>query len=136
MSEGAPPFTIAYDNQTQILHLTLVGLWGMPTFSAFAASLMLKTTLLKMQRKPYDVLSDSRSFAVQTGAVAAGFERIAARSRQSPVGAVGYMAIVVASELNLLQVQQSMHHDRLQAFLDIDEARAWLVSRRAAKSGG
>lgn len=125
-----PPYTIIYDAETEVLALRVVGLWSPLVLASFGTALLAKTTWLKMRGQRYDVLSDSRNFAVQTGIVARGFERMMARGVHANVG---HMAIVVGSVLNKLQATRSLQHERLRVFLDLAEAQDWLIQQR--KSG-
>ena len=118
-------YSIRFDADTHILHLRLEGFWSEQTLAAFTAELLRTITALRAQHRRYAVLSDSRQFGIQSPEVSQGFERIMAHgatANPSPT------AIVVAGVLNKMQVERTMKSDRLRAFLNEADARAWLVA--------
>ena len=121
-------YTIRFDPQEHVLHLTLSDFWTEATLALFTAEMVAKATALRRDGRPYGVLSDSRNFPVQSPAVAQGFERLMAAGAKAGAGPT---AVVVASTLNKLQAERSLAGGRVRVFLDEGEARAWLAAELA-----
>ena len=122
-------YRIHYDAGERLLHLTLEGFWTPATLAAFAAELLVRTTAIRRSGLPYGLLSDSTRFPIQSPLVAAGFERITARGVEQHMGPA---AIVVAGALNRMQAERTLKSERVRVFLDMAEARAWLIDELAA----
>lgn len=128
-SDAAPPYELSFDAATATLRLTLRGFWTEATLAAFAAEMLAVTTRIRRDHAEFNMLSDSRSFAVQSATVSAGFTAMTTMASREHRGAT---AIVVASMMNKLQAERTMTSPRLRVFLDYDEAVAWLAEQRAA----
>ena len=125
-SDEAPPYEISFDPATVTLRLTLRGFWTLATLAAFSAKMLSVTSGIRRQHLLFGVLSDSRTFAVQSTIVGAGFTALMGQASRTHKGPT---AIVVASMMNKLQAERTMVSPRLRVFLDYDEAATWLAQQ-------
>lgn len=120
-------YVIRFDPVDGILHMRLEGFWTLVTLATYTARLVAETSKLRLRGRSFDILSDARGFAVQSAAVTAGFDAL---SRKGAASHRGRTAIVVASTLNKIQAERSLVLDKVRVFLDMQEARQWLIDGR------
>ena len=78
-----------------------------------------------MYHGPFVVLADLRKAAIQSADVVKGLEAMMPKALKITSAPI---ASVVASHLAKLQAERYLNADNCRTFLDIDEARKWLVS--------
>jgi hypothetical protein len=117
-------FRVEYDARANVLGIAVSGFWTLEDVRPLAAAIGAKVAEARAIRGDFDVLVDSREFPVQGNAVA---DLLANIPRAGMTQTTGRAAIVVASQLNKLQVERTLAHPRLRAFLSIDAARDWLA---------
>ena len=116
-------FRIEYEAPANILRLTVSGFWKAEDVQAFAKALGPRLQEVRAIRDDFDVLVESLNFPVQSNDVADLLTNILTGGAPSTSGR---FAIVVASVLNRLQVERTLVHPRLRAFMSVREAEAWL----------
>ena len=107
--DGTPGFDIRFDEPARVLHIRLWGFWSLPTVA-------------RRRHPRFAVLSDSMASLVRSPR----WPRPPGGSSRGARANVGRTAIVVASRLNKLQAERSMHMANLRICLDANEAAAWL----------
>lgn len=117
------PFTVRYDPDTRILHLTMSGFWTVATVDQFAAEIQKAVDAIPGGSKQFDVLSESVDMPVQTQEVSEALARITAdfQGRWN-----GRTALAVKHMLNKLQVDRTLAGPTVKAFLTVDAALMWL----------
>jgi hypothetical protein len=125
-------FSAAYDARANILRISVEGVYSMSDVPAFAASIDGTARRASAIRGDFDVLVESFDFPVQADDVANAMTDI---MRGGMALTSGHAAIVVASEANREQVERTLVHPRLRAFMTLRAALEWLTSNASPPLG-
>lgn len=123
----APDYAIEFDKAARLLRLRLSGFWTEDVLRRFAADLLAAVQSAGAAGTPFDVLSDTSRFPVQSTEVAQGFERIMQAGASMHQGRT---AIVVASTLNKIQAERIFTEPTVRIFTAAEEAARWLERPR------
>lgn len=116
-------FTVTYDPDHRILHLTMSGFWTVATVDQFAAEIQRVVDAIPGSPRHFDVLSESVDLPVQSEEVSEALARITADFQGHWNGRT---ALAVKRMLNKLQADRTMAMPRVKAFLTVDAAMMWL----------
>lgn len=117
-------FTVAYDRVANCLNLRVAGFWTPADVALLAREVGLQATAARAIRGDFDACVESLDFPVQAMDVA---DLLAQIMRSGMTMTTGRAAIVVGSQLNKAQVERTLVHPRVRAFVSCDAARAWLA---------
>ena len=117
-------FRIDYDRRADCLAIHVAGFWQPADVPPFSEALEAACLNARAISPVFNAIIHSRDFPVQAGDVADMMTGVMARC----IGLTrGHVAIVVASQINKLQVERTLVHPRVRPFLSEAEARAWLA---------
>lgn len=117
-------FSVDYDPDRGIVRLMIEGFWDAATVEAFAAETLVALRRARAETGRSLVLTDARSFQVQSLDVATAFDL--AELRIGP--ARERMAIVVSSALSKMQGQRALAGTDTMFFTDVAAAERWLLA--------
>jgi hypothetical protein len=118
-------FRLDYDPDRNRVLVEIRGLWTLETVRDFAKAAGAKAHEVRAIRADYDVLIDSRDFAVQPNDIA---DLLPSITEGGLTLTTGRAASVVGSELNRLQAERTQTHPRMRIFTTMAEADAWLAA--------
>ncbi len=118
-------FRIDYDRAANCLAIHVTGFWRPEDVPPFSDALEAQCRAASAVSRHFATLIHSGDFPVQTNDVADLLTGVMVRCIGLTQGPV---AIVVASQLNKLQVERTLVHPRVRAFLSAAEVRPWLES--------
>jgi hypothetical protein len=118
-------FEVEYDEHANCIEIIVNGFWNRQTVSAFADTFLTRACAAKAIRTDFDVLVESLQFPVQANDVA---DLLTEVMRTGMTQTTGRAAVVVGSQLNKLQAMRTLTHPRVRIFLDLHEARNWLIA--------
>lgn len=124
-------FSIAYDAEANILRISVEGFYSLADVPALAASIDGTARRASAIRNDFDVLVESLNFPVQAEDVANAMPEIV---KAGMALTSGHAAVVVASFLNKAQVERTLIHPRLKAFMSLESAQEWLASKAGTKA--
>ena len=117
-------YEIAVDAPRQLVRVKLIGFWNVDTATAFARDQQDAVRRLCTKPGQHLLLADLTEFNLQSQAVVGVCQdlitKAAFRSRR--------LAVVAGDGLARIQIKRILLRDRMQAFSNIDEAMAWLVT--------
>jgi hypothetical protein len=119
-------YRVDYDRRADRIMLHVSGFWKPEEVAAFAEAVGEKLAEARAAGGTYDSLVESFDFPVQSNEVADLLTNIMHASLPHTTGRA---AIVVGSQLNKLQVDRTMVHPRVRAFMTMEEAEAWLAAK-------
>lgn len=123
-------FSVAYDADANMLRISVEGFYALADVPALAASIDGTVRRVNAIRDDFDVLIESLNFPVQSEDVA---NAIPAIMEAGMTMTSGHVAIVVASFLNKAQVERTLIHPRVKAFMTLEAAQEWLASTKRPK---
>jgi len=116
-------YRIDFDRSANCLAIHIAGFWQPADIPAFADALEAGARNARVASPSFNAIIHSLDFPVQANDVADMMTGVMARC----IGlTAGYVAVVVASQLNKMQVERTLIHPRLRPFLSETEARSWL----------
>lgn len=124
-------FRVEYDPAARLMTLTVWGFWKLEDVSRFAAAIGAKVVEIRglpgeeATTNDYRVLVVSPDFPVQANDVADMMTEVMNAGVRNTSGRI---AIYVASHLNKMQVERTLVHPQVRAFLSLDEAKGWLAA--------
>lgn len=120
-------FRIAYDSHADCLTIEAAGFWQPQDVPAFSDALEAAGREARAASPAFSAIILSADFPVQANDVADLLGGVMARC----IGLTsGHVAVVVASQLNKMQVERTLVHPRVKPFLSEADARAWLAGTR------
>ncbi|MCW3835786.1 hypothetical protein ACFQ1E_05350 [Sphingomonas canadensis] len=123
-----PPYAIAPDTGTGLVHVKVNALLSRETFDAYAADLRAAARDARARSGYVRMLIDSTSGSI----LPIGIAQAAAALKDELVGKPGdRVAVIVVSMLQRLQMQHMALGENTMAFLSEAEARAWLAGAAA-----
>ena len=118
-----------YDRAVDCFRIHVSGFWTPADVQEFGPALHAKAKEIGRQSPRFDVMIESLDFPVQANDVADMLNGVMAQSIEITQGRV---AVVVASQLNKLQVERTLVHPRVRPFLSIAQGQAWLAEGRSS----
>lgn len=120
-------YDMEFDAQNGTVRLRLTGLWTAETMTRFHEALLALTRRLERSHPTFVILSDCRTYPVQSSDVMLGWSRLLGAGRNLVHRPY---AIVVGSTLNKLQAQRALDAPNITVFTDMDHAEEWLSTHR------
>ena len=120
-------YRVAYDRPRNTLTIHVSGFLTPADVPAFAAAVAGQARTAAASQPNFDVVVESLNFPVQANDVADLLTQV---MRDGIALTTGNAAVVVGSQLNKLQAERTLVHDRLKVFRTMDEARHWLDAAR------
>jgi len=120
-------FSVNYDPDRGFVRLMIEGFWDVATVEAFATETLATLKRARAETGRSLVLTDGRTFQVQSLEVATAFDL--AELRIGPVRE--RMAIVVSSALSKMQGQRALAGTDTMFFTDMAAAERWLLAPRS-----
>lgn len=122
-------YRIDYDRNANCLAIHVAGFWRPADIPAFADALESEGRRARAASPTFNAIIHSLDFPVQANDVADMMTGVMARC----IGLTeGLVAIVVASQINKMQVERTLVHPRVRPFLSEAEARSWLAEMSVA----
>ncbi|PZT91375.1 MULTISPECIES: hypothetical protein [unclassified Sphingomonas] len=122
MAEG---YAIDHDAAARLLTITTAGFWSVALTTRFAAELLAKGTALRLRHGAFYTLVDMRAAPIQSGGVIDTLAAMMPRALQLTTAPI---AAVAGSNLGKMQTERYLRAPNCRTFLDIDEARAWMLA--------
>ena len=120
-------FRIEYDRTADCLSILVAGFWQPEDIPIFSNALEAGCLEARAASPSFSAIVLSGDFPVQANDVADLLTGVMERC----IGLTsGHVAVVVASQLNKMQVERTLVHPRVRPFLHETEARAWLATTR------
>ena len=117
-------FQVGYDRSANVLRIKVWGFMAPEDVAGLAAAVGAGVRDAVATRDDFNVMVESLDFAVQANDVADLLSEI---MRSGMPLTTGRAAIVVGSVLNKQQVERTLIHPRLRAFMTVDTAEIWLA---------
>lgn len=118
-------FRIEYDRFAKCLAIHVEGFWQPADIPKFSDALEAGCRDARDHSPSFNAIIHSLEFPVQANEVADMLTGVMARC----IGFTdGHVAVVVASQLNKLQVERTLVHPRVRPFMTVDDARRWLAT--------
>ncbi|MES2497152.1 MAG: hypothetical protein V4618_13650 [Pseudomonadota bacterium] len=121
-------FSFVHDIDAHVLRISVEGFWSPDDVPALAAALGSAARRANAIRDDFDVIVESFDFPLQADDVA---DLLADVMRVGMALTSGRAAVVVGSLANKEQVERTLVHPNLRAFMAMEEAEAWLAESRA-----
>lgn len=125
-------FRIEHDARDHIVRISVKGFWRPEDVPAFAKAVGTAALQARAAAPDFCVLIESLEFPVQSNEVA---DLMTSIMLGGTALTTGYVAIVVASQLNKLQAERTLAHPRVQIFLSLEEGNRWLDRMRRRSAG-
>lgn len=118
-------FRIDYDRHANCLNIHVSGFWETSDVPSFSDALDAACRKARRASLSYSAIIHSSDFPVQANDVADLLTGVMVRCIGMTQGNVG---ILVASQLNKMQVERTLIHPRVRPFLTLAEAKAWAAA--------
>jgi len=117
-------YRIDFDRSANCLAIHVAGFWQPDDVPAFSDALEAESRAARAASPSFNAIIHSLDFPVQANDVADMMTGVMARCIAMTEG---FVAVVVASQLNKMQVERTLVHPRLRPFLSEPDARFWLA---------
>jgi hypothetical protein len=118
-------YRIEYDRGAKCLNIHVAGFWQVGDVQPFSDALETASRQAHAICPAFSAVIHSADFPVQANEVADLLTGVMARCIGSAGGNVG---ILVASQLNKMQVERTLVHPRVKPFLTLAEAQTWAAA--------
>lgn len=118
-------FRIEFDRRTDCLNIHVAGFWEPSDVPPFSDALNAACREAQAVSPSFSAIIHSSDFPVQANDVADLLTGVMARCIGMAGGNVG---ILVASQLNKMQVERTLVHPRVRPFLTLAEVQAWAAT--------
>ncbi|TPG13078.1 hypothetical protein EAH84_06595 [Sphingomonas oligophenolica] len=118
-------FAVNYDKDNNCLNVVVKGFWKPEDVALLASEVGSKANAARGIRQDFDACVESLEFPVQAMDVA---NLLTAIMQGAMALTTGRAAVVVGSQLNKLQAERTLVHERVRMFLSSGEAREWLAA--------